>query len=536
MKTIFLNHFPTKHFTRITHRAPMFLICFICIQASTVWAIQQMVTGAKAMALAGAVTASPPDLMAVHFNPAGLSQAREGLVYQQGLTAVSFNRHHRFSPDPSFDILNVSHAEDDPVANRSSAHGKSYLYYPIYGDTHGTSVAMPLPLGVSYRQSNSKWVMASGSYMPFAWGTCYDKNDPSQYQAYAYYQQHLVYASPGIAYQWSDTFSLGVSMGMGQTALGQSSIVRFPNEIMARSKSLPIPGDAGPFDGLANLQMNLRDDMAFSFNVGALWKPFSVLQLGCVYRSPVITRPKGTFHVQYTDELLMLTRWYRENPGYANSLNAPGLGDIDQPTETGSAYLEKYQWPDSIQMGLQYQALPHFRMMLDLQWTRWSSQKDYRLVFEKSDSQLICLLHSLGQTSVEGQTVVYEKSARDTLSYHFGMEWQIKESLLLRGGLSYQPQAAKDSHMSLLSIPDVTVISTGIEWRWPNRWVIEQSLGYFVSKDKTIKNNSSQQLNLTDLNNVFFSPYAGQHVSTKVSGFVFSMNVRIPLSQMKYWP
>jgi len=510
------------------------ILYILFYQSTSAMAMYQMITGAKAIALAGAVTANPPSLMAVHYNPAGLVQAREGLVYYQGLSTTSFNRQNHFSPDQSFNVLNISHASDDPITNRSSMQGKSYLYYPIYGDSHGDTINFPLPLGATYRRSDSRWIMASGSYMPFAWGNCYDSNDPSKYQAYEYYQQHLIYASPGIAYQWNDFFSFGLSMGIGQTALARSSIVRFPNDTMARIQSLPIPGKPGLFDGLANMRLNLRDDIAMSLNAGILWKPFHNLQFGCVYRSPVDSHPKGNIHIQYTDKLLKLTQWYRKNPIYANSLKTPGLGEINQPFETGTAYLKKYQWPDSIQMGIQYQPSSCIKLMFDFQWIRWSAQNEYRLVFEKPDNQLIHLLQAMGQSSVEGQTIIYEQKASDTLSYHFGLEWQFRESLFIRGGLSFQPQSTKDSHINLLSLPDTTYISSGIEWRWPNRWIIEQGFGYYISDNKTIPNNTSQRLNLIDSNNVFFSPYAGQNISTKIFGFVFSLNVRIPLSQINY--
>lgn len=513
----------------------MFLLLFILLFPIKSLAIDQMVTGAKATSLAGAVTANPPGIMAVHYNPAGLSQAREGLMYQQGFTFMGFNRKNQFSPDLSSRVLDLYDPSDDPVSNRSSGRGKSYLYYPIYGDMHGDIFSLPLPLGVSYRPQNSRWVMASGSYMPFSWGNSYDPDDPSQYQSSAYYQQHLVYASPGVSYQWSDSFSLGISIGLGQTALGQNSTLRIPNDILPLSQTFPIPGDISPFDSLGHMNLEMRDDTAFSFNAGVLWQPFSSLKLGCVYRSAINSHPKGTFHIQYSDELLRLSQWYRDNPAISQKLlNAPGLDKLYNKSEAGSIHLNSFQWPDSIQMGVYYKAKFNLRLMFDLQWTRWSGQQEYRLIFEKKDTQLVSLLNSLNQSSVKNQTIIYQKENSDTWTYHFGMEWQIKESLAIRSGFFQRPQAIEDSNMDLMSMPSLTYISAGLEWRWPNRWIIEQGFGYFVSKNKSIQNNVSTQLNNTDLKNTFFSPYAGQTVSTKVSGFVLSMSVHIPLSQIVY--
>ena len=511
------------------------ILIFIILYPIPTMAIDQLVTGAKSTALAGAVTANPPEIMAIHHNPAGLSKSREGIMYQQGLTGLGFNRRNHFSPDKSSSSVNSFDPSEDPVSNKSSGRGKSFLYYPIYGDMSGDIFTLPLPLGISYRPQNSRWVMAFGAYMPFSWGNSYTSDDPSQYQSSAYYQQHLVFASPSISYQWNDVFSVGFSIGLGQTALGQDSNLRIPNDILPLSKIPTVNGEIGTFDSLANIQMEMRDDTAFSFNAGALWSPFPSLKFGCVYRSPINSHPKGTFDIQYSEELLKLSKWYRENPTISNELlKAPGLGKIYNKNESSSIKLDSFQWPDTIQMGIYYKAKFNLRLMFDLQWTRWSGQKENRLVFSKSDIQLMSLLKALGQESVNNQTLLYQKEKKDTWTYHFGLEWQIKESLAIRSGFFRRPQSIEDSHMDLMSMPDLTYIGAGVEWRWPNRWVIEQGFGYFISKNKVIQSNGSTQLNNTDMNNAFFSPYAGQKVSTKVSGFVISMNIHIPLSKTVY--
>jgi len=477
------------------------------------------------MGLAGAVSANPPGLMAIHHNPAGLYQAREGFVYHQSLQTIKINRQNHFSPDPSFEVLSLKSSQD-PVAHRQSDNGKTCLYYPFYGDIHGDYVFLPLPVGITYRPPKSRWIIAMGSYMPFYQGIHFLPDDASRYQTQQYYQQHFVYAGPSIAYQWSDSFSMGLSIGFGQTAYGQSYQLRILNERFAKSQFLnPVP-DVGLFDRLADMQLELRDDMALSFNVGFLWKPINRLTFGCVYRSAISTNPKGRMNINFTNNFMALTQYCRDNPFFSRELDASGLEKIHQQHSSNPVELDHFDWPDVFQLGVQYAFENDIRMMLDVQWTRWSRQDSYQLVCLNKDNPLIILLDALNQST--GQVITYPNQMKDTLSYHLGIEWQLKESFTLRNGMSYHPQSVSDSHMNLMHLPDMLYIGTGFEWRWPNRWVVEQGLGFFVSKKQQI--DHSQQLNHWNPDSSFFSPYAGQVVSSQVSGFVWSLSVKVPLS------
>jgi long-subunit fatty acid transport protein len=433
------------------------------------------------------------------------------------------NRKNRFSPDPSFEVLNLK-SSLDPVANRESGSGKTCMYYPFYSDAYGELLVLPLPVGTTFRPPKSRWIMAIGSYMPFFQGIQFSPDDASQYQTQQYYQQHFVYAGPSIAYQWSHSLSMGLSIGFGQTAWGQNRRLRILNDRFAKSQFLPPVPDVGLFDGLADMKLELRDNMALSFNLGFLWKPMKNLTLGCVYRSSISTNPKGDLDIHFSDDFMALTQYCRDNPYFSRQLDSSGLEKIQQQHTSNTVKLDQLDWPDSIQLGARYKVSNNIQVMFDIQWTRWSCQDSYRLVLNDIDNPLIILLDSLGQSS--DQIITYSNNMKDTYSYHLGLEWQLKESFKFRNGISYHPQSVANSHMSLMHLPDITYIGTGFEWRWPNRWVLEQSFGYFVSKNQQIKN--SKQLNYWDPDSSFFAPYSGQFVSSKVSGYSFSLSIQIP--------
>ena len=477
------------------------------------------------MGLAGAVTASPPGLMAIHHNPAGLYQAREGVVYHQSLQMMTLNRKNRFSPDPSFKILNLQ-AYQDPVVNQNSGNGKTCLYYPLYGDAHGDILFLPLPVGATYRPSQSRWIMAIGSYMPFYQGFQFSPEDASQYQTQHYYQQHLVYAGPSIAYQWSDSFSIGMTFGFGQTAWGQNHRLRILNDRFAKSQFLPPFPDVGPFDRIADVKLELRDDTALSFNLGFLWKPMKNLTIGCVYRSAISTHLTGKMNIHFSDNFMALTKYCSDHPYLSQTLNSPSIERIHQQHTSSSVELERFKWPDTLQMGGQYAVSNDIHLMLDIKWTRWSCQESYQLTFHDKDNPYLLILDALDQST--GHVITYPNDMKDSISYHLGLEWQVKESLKIRNGLSYQPQSVSNDHMNMMHWPDIIYIGAGFEWQWPNRWVIEQGIGFFVSKNKQIEN--SKQLNYWDPDSSYLTPYAGQIVNTKVSGIVLSLSVNVPLS------
>jgi long-subunit fatty acid transport protein len=495
------------------------LFCFFPISAHAFNGISTQSIG-----LAGAVTSNPAGLMSIYHNPAGLSQSREGFVYHQSLNMKTLIRKNSFSPVPSFEILRLNSSQD-PITNQQSGSGNISMYYPFYGDAQGDMLLLPLPSGMTYRPPKSRWIMAIGSYMPFFQGFQFSPDDPSQYQTQQYYQQHIVYAAPTIAYQWNDSLSMGFSLGFGQTAWGHNYRLRILNEQFAQSAFLPKVPDVGPFDGLADMQFELRDDMALSFNLGFIWKPTQCLSFGLVYRSAVATHPKGQMNIRFTDEFMALTQYFRDHP-YFPRLESSGLEKIYHQQSSNTVELEHFDWPDSLQAGAQFSLLDHMRIMFDIQWTRWSRQDSYKLVFHNKDNPLILLLDALDQST--GKVITYPNQMKDTLSYHLGIEWQLKESFKFRNGISYHPQSVSDSHMNMMHLPEMVYLGAGFEWQWPNRWVISQGLGYFVSKNKQIE--SSKMLNSWNPDSSFFTPYSGQVVSTKVSGVVFSFSVKVPLS------
>ena len=193
--------------------------------------------------------------MSVHYNPAGLSLLNDGKTLSQGFAFPLIERTGRLTEDPDFDgFMNntwgpdapfnpedplSAHGGPDPLAGTEGTNNRNRMYIPFYGPI---DMLVGANLGLSSRKKDSKWTFAYANYAPYGGGMAHrEADDPMRFGCKSLYLQHLVYAAPTAAYQISDTLSLGISIGMGQTALGMELDQRTPNELVAMTR---VVGDA----------------------------------------------------------------------------------------------------------------------------------------------------------------------------------------------------------------------------------------------------------------------------------------------------
>jgi len=282
--------------------------------------MEQIAIDPEAISLANSVTARPPGIGSIHYNPAGLSLMGDGTYINLGAMPVLLQKTDRFERDPSDEPFhdfqgNVIH---DPVAGREDTNSAGRMYVPILDDTL-SALAAPI-FGVSYRKPGSKWTFGFSTYVPFAGG--WDAGDSiSRYGGKEVTLQHLIYAGPAVSYRVNNNLSLGASFGIGQTAMNISMDMRSPNEIVNITKilgdatqgmsnpifdvTIPFPlfgGGIGPYDTIGNLSFNVRDDFSPSYNLGALWEPFDWLSVGAVYQSAIESHLTGKYELDYSKE------------------------------------------------------------------------------------------------------------------------------------------------------------------------------------------------------------------------------------------
>ena len=491
---------------------------------------EQLPLHAKALSLANAVTAHPPGHMAIHYNPAGLSLLGEGFIYSQGFSFAAVIRDDHFKGNPTVSFSNRWNASDDPVSNASNSGHDRRAYFPFLGHVDLPFSIAPIPISFSYRYPGSKWTFAYSIYAPESWSYKHASDDPARFQGESYYQQHIIYASPSVSCQLTERLSMGVSLALGQSALGMKSDLRMVNKFMADTLDLggtsSTAGDPSinAFDNIAEMDLELRDDLAPSINIGLLWKPLDRLTLGVSYQSPIFRRLEGDFEIVYTDEFIKvingLSGSLTDFQSIVSSLNPLG--------QKGTVLINNFYHPQQAHLGFMFEPNEKLRMLIDVHWQNWESIDDQ--VFEFSDNvELFSLLNY--QQKRENNKLQYVRSFEDVFNWSFGLEYQVKESICLRLGYERRSYAGEDKYFDLFSYPDSNLIGAGLGIKLKNSVNVDLGAGYLFSDTYHIEEGASQNLNQAQ--NPLNNPYPGQSYSTNINAYILSFNVAMPLDVFK---
>ena len=549
-------HKPSSH--HVTKRQItlcMFFVIFIPMMILPVPAEgsfhEQMAISAQAISLGNAVTAHPPGHMSIHYNPAGLSLMPEGKWFSQGLTIPVIQKTSKFEAAPDFE--GFFGFNDDPLV-RPNGHGEGTntsgrMYLPIV-DTTIDFLFSPT-VGISCRKPGSPWTFAIGNYAPFAVGLVHgDSGDPTRFGGKAVYQQHLVYAAPAVSYQINDSLSVGLTVGLGQTAMGAEVDMRSPNELVALTRilgdatedleipvlselTLPPPwfgGGVGPYDQVASLELSLRDDFSPNYNIGVLWEPWDWLSLGLVYQSPIKVELEGEYRFNYTETWQSMVSWFGRSP-----LLIPISGMLDLPIypvpyQEGTVTSEM-EFPQRIQMGIKIKPSDKLSLMFDLKWSNWSVLEEDRFEFDQ-DIQLFRVVKLLGYFG-GNSSLVLKRDFKDTWDWAVGVEYALFDWLKLRAGYEWRESSVQDDLYDLMyALPDLHFFGGGCSLTLSNGVVIDLAGGYLVNEGYEVDNDGSTNLNSNDPFKPVYNPYAGLNYEQDTSTYMGSINVTMPFEVM----
>jgi long-subunit fatty acid transport protein len=522
---------------------------------------EQIAVDARAISLANTCTADPPGLMSAHYNPAGLSLLGEGKTFSNGFILPIIKRTGRFYADPDWEGLmgntwgpNSVYNPDDPLsahggpdpldgAERTNSSGRMYI--PFYGPV---DMLFSVNLGISSRKPDSKWTVAYANYAPYGGGLAHrDPDDPLRYGCKSVYLQHLIYAAPTASYQMTDTLSLGVSIGMGQTALGVELDMRNPNELVAMTRSigdatkdleipvvseqtLPPPflgGGLGPYEYNTRLAMDLRDDFTPSVNLGLLWRPKKWFSFGLTYQSGHTAQLRGDYRFEYSEQFQTMVNWNAKTP-----MTLQGAGMLDLPVEglpsqSGTVYAEQ-TFPQRIQTGVMFKPFDSVKLLFDVHWANWSALKQDKFIFDQ-DVQLFRLAKLMGYVG-GNRTLVIERDMEDTIHWSIGLEVQPVEKVTLRFGYEERPTSTRDTLFdALYFIPDMKFIGSGVGIHLPKDVLLDLSFGYLFNESYKVPNNGSSNFNSTEFTDIVYNPYAGLDYEQETYIYLFAFGVTMPL-------
>jgi len=506
---------------------------------------EQIALDTEAISLGNNVTAAPPGIMAIHYNPAGLSLLSEGSFISQGLTVPVIRVTSKFTADPNFQGFAGGTFNQDPLAGTQGTSTSGKMYIPFVGEVN-TLIAPSL--GFSYRAPGSKWTFAIGQYAPFGVGVNHgDPNDPARFGGQSVYQQHLIYAAPAVSYQVTDTLSIGASVGLGQTAMGAKLDMRSPNDLVAMTRVLgnatsgleipilseltfPAPwfgGGVGPYDKLASMQVKMRDDFSPSYNLGVLWKPADWFQAGIDYQSAIHTTLVGSYSIQYSDQWQRMVNWFGSSPTLMVVSGMFGLPTKAVAQQSG-VVTENFTFPQIVNVGVKVKPVPRLALFSDLHWANWSTIKNDRIVFDQK-IQLLQFVKVLGYSGGDN-TLLINRNLKDTWNYGFGAEYQLFDWLFLRAGYERRRSSTRaDLYDLLYALPDLDSYGAGLGIKLKNGVSVDLAAGYLVNKCFTIADNGSANLNSTDFTKPVYNPYAGLIYQQKTVSYLWSAKVTMPL-------
>lgn len=506
--------------------------------------LEQTYSDMRSMALAGSVTASPFGVMAIHYNPAGLSNMDEGTLAGFGLVGTRIDSEARFrSPagytgEPGYGL--------DPVAGEESDIDGIYGYSPFAGvdqssDNQNGAEIMPSFGGILHKGENSRLTVGWGFYTPLSGGYYYDDEDPAIYGGKEGYFNHFVYSAPSLGYKISDSFSAGVTVCMGYTAHGLTLPFRPPRNLSALTGqtgggtagmslpltpdgSMPTPwygGPLSPYDAAATMTFDLEDRFTPSVNIGFLWEPLSYFSLGASYQSSVKTVMTGDYRFDYSSQWQTMIGWFDQAGGAASGIPADPVA-----FQSGSMVTD-IDIPQMAHAGIKLSPSSRLHLMADLHWADWSVVDKTVYKFDQ-DIQFLQFLGYSGYRE-DGRTLVIPRKMKDTFNWSVGLELQVNSGFVFRCGYEDRKTSVNGDYFDLtVPVADMDVYGVGFGLLFENGVTLDFGLSVVDGGKYTAPNNTSRLLNSTNVAEPVYNPYAGLDYEMDADMYIVGFSLTIP--------
>ena len=493
--------------------------------------------------MGNAVTADPPKIASIHYNPAGLTRLK-GRHVSVSSTFVYSQNTTKFSAPDDYMIFSEDDRDNNPIINGAfddHTEQQSAVYIP----GHGAKVIpkiLPIPVGalpgwgVSINPPGSKFTFASSAYMQMLASHDVEDDDPLKYQATTSVLQHFTYASPTVAYEVNDQLSIGLSLGFNHTGMYVRKTSISPNMLTGVNEMIqdalcgppedrtgfalafiynPCGGNIGPFDEAGEATIDMEDTLSTHWTVGVLWQANDWLTVGANYQSESKVKMSGTFDLQFNED------WYEYYREYRNSIY--GALNADQYNTPHGLDRERADvsldliYPQKFDVGISMQLTPRWKVNIDLHWVDWAVWDVWTLNLDRDIEALSAamLLRSDILRPNSQDTELYMKS---TWSQAIGVEYKVNDRLKLRFGIENRPDSVDNYYATANSgLSDTVLFGLGAEYKWDPESTMDFYMSYMESS-RELDANTSINANTDSLLNLVTNPYAGLDIesSTKV--------------------
>ena len=524
---------------------------------------QNLSVDVRSLSMGNAVTADPPGISAVHFNPAALTKLKGLQTDVQGLIA-NFDVQREFSAPGGYEVFGFS---DDPLVCNDSPDNPSSLCTDfkgtVSGDVEYASLYIPIlkkvvdlgegfpvaapTAGISYNPPGSKLTYATSVYAPMVAGFGSEDGNPGNYMGQQVAMERITYLSPTIAYEVSDELSIGGGVGMSYQAIALKTALRMPNELIGvlrmvdESVCAPFRQNSNiitdlmlfgmcnadeamnPFSSFGKMEVALEQSLSPSYNLGVLWEPTDEFGLGLVYQSSAKMRLKGKYNIQNANAPRELIKGLNSSATGQILAAILGFPSYIAPSESGLLSMD-LEYPAHFQAGIKYKILPDLQVNFDVGWTDFAAWDKFKFEFDRQINAL--KIAKLLSADVTDKSLSFPLGFQSSWNWGIGFEYSANDRLKLRAG--YEPRTSaipNDKRNTMVPINNAQLFGLGVGYRFDEDTDIDLSIAFLRSRDN-IPAGSSSLANDTSINNLLYNPYAGLNVSTNTKVTILGLNYR----------
>jgi long-subunit fatty acid transport protein len=510
---------------------PLLLTLLAALPAAHAGVTDNLATGAVAMSLGNAVTADPPGIESIHFNPAGLARLN-GINHVDTVFGASIRNHNKFVSAPDIDIGGF---KDDPINGKESGPVRQAMALPFIGIPKARMPAVVVPgMGVAYNAPGSRWTFGTMVYLSQAMSMdrTKDPDDPARFDGRLVQLQRLVYLSPAAGYKVSDTLRIGISVPIAYANFAINTDFRAPNKLLGTVGSLQkgvCPNGNGtvidtltfglcgggpegmidPFKRAANINFDMQSSFDPTVNIGVLWEPKKWFALGVVYQGGARTTYTGRYTFHADPMLRQFTK------GLNSSLLGPivaGITGLPQEIpeyQTGNMTAQ-VPFPWRVQAGIKLMATDYVQLNADVSYADWAQWNQLTFKFDQS-IKLLELARLFGYA--DSRQATFQMGFKSVVNYSFGAQLNLSKKLSLRAGYEPRKSSIPGDKLSLLApLPDTKLRSVGLRYRFNNGSELNLAASY-LKGSYHIPARTDCNLNCDGFFNVIYNPYAATTVS-----------------------
>ena len=525
---------------------------------------------AKALALGHAVTADPPNIDSIHFNPAGLTRQQGRQMYLKGVYGI-FSQEYIFGDYGDFQKnLIKEYASYTPEFVDENGEltqaGRDYYYdealntrSKLKGPTSMLPDGMSNPPlaggvmgGASYTPPGSRFTFATNVYGPMMNGGYRAEGDPGRFAQQRGAFSMLAYFSPTVAYKISDEWQVGLSVGFNYSGMGLELPVRVPNEVLfffgtpiiqdnlcnpdgtSVTDLFDVCGELKPYDTLTEMNFEVDQGLTFNYNLGLLWSPEPWLTFGLAYNSEIKAKMKGDYYFPILPGVRRLLDGLSSGTAFNTLVKVGDFLDYPIPTaeeieKQGRGKLGvKYTFPQRLNAGVSVMVTPNWKVNFDVKWTEWSVFSDIALQFD-GEVPLMQLGYTVdkvlagGANGIKPDRVSFNFGLQDVLYWGLGTEYQYSRNLALRFGFQSRPSAVPTNRPNAyIPLNDANLISFGFGYETDSGSIFDFGIGYMQSKSHWPPCTSNLG-NACDLSVMISPNYQGQDIKAEVSFTLFEL-------------